>query len=86
MNNQDLLRLQGVRLSFGAKAILQGLDLSVHREETLVIMGQSGSGKSSLLRLLLGLLKADAGSIICKDEEITPLPRRRLLRHQNHST
>lgn len=80
MNDRDLLRLRGVRLSFGAKAILQGLDLNVYREETLVIMGQSGSGKSSLLRLLLGLVKADAGSIIYKDEEITTLPRRQLNR------
>lgn len=72
--------MQGVKLSFGDKAVLNGLDLSLQREETLVIMGQSGSGKSTILRLLLGLLKADDGSIRFKDQEITKLPRPQLNR------
>lgn len=79
-DNQLLMRMQGVKLAFGDKEILRGLDLGLHREETLVILGQSGSGKSTLLRLLLGLLKADDGSIMFKDEEITKLPRPQLNR------
>ncbi len=78
--NQELMKMTGVKLSFGDKVILKDLDLSLNREETLVIMGPSGTGKSTLLRLVLGLLKADEGSITVKGEETTRLPRPQLNR------
>jgi phospholipid/cholesterol/gamma-HCH transport system ATP-binding protein len=67
--------MQGVKLSFDDKTVLKGVDLSLEHKETLVVMGKSGGGKSTLLRLIMGLLMADEGSIRFKDREITRLPR-----------
>ena len=59
-----ILELSEVRKSFGSKHILQGINLSVSRGESLVIIGGSGTGKSVSLKCALGLLKHDAGEII----------------------
>ena len=56
---------------FGEKAVLKGLSLEIFRGETLVIIGQSGCGKSVLLKHLIGLLKPDSGQIIVDGFDIT---------------
>jgi phospholipid/cholesterol/gamma-HCH transport system ATP-binding protein len=58
--------------------VLDGLSLKVHPLDRLVIMGQSGSGKSTILRLILGILQPNSGSVFFKQFEITRLPRRKL--------
>lgn len=58
-----ILRVQGVRKSFDGREILKGIDLEVMPGETMVIMGGSGSGKSTMLRLMIGSLPSSAGSI-----------------------
>ena len=58
-----MISVKGLRRSFDGKEVLKGIDLDVHRGETLVIMGGSGSGKSTLLRHMIGSLKPSAGSI-----------------------
>jgi phospholipid/cholesterol/gamma-HCH transport system ATP-binding protein len=73
------IRLAGVRKSFDSLAVLQGVDLEVAAGETVTIIGGSGSGKSVLLRLIIGLIRPDAGRIWIDGEEITPLPEARLL-------
>jgi len=73
------IRLAGVRKSFDSLAVLQGVDLEVAAGETITIIGGSGSGKSVLLRLIIGLIRPDAGRIWITGEEITPLPEARLL-------
>lgn len=55
--------LRGARKGFDGREILTGVDLDVMPGETMVIMGGSGSGKSTILRLMIGSLKSDAGSI-----------------------
>ena len=60
---EAVICVRGLHKSFGAKRVLQGVDLSVHRGETLVILGGSGSGKSTLLRCMVGLERPDAGRI-----------------------
>jgi phospholipid/cholesterol/gamma-HCH transport system ATP-binding protein len=57
------LRLRGVRKQFGDKVVLDGIDLDVMAGTSLVIIGGSGSGKSVLLKCILGLVEPDAGSI-----------------------
>ncbi len=58
---QPLVRFAGVHKRFGPKVIFTGLDLEIRRGETITVMGASGSGKSVMLKMLIGLLKPDAG-------------------------
>ena len=55
--------LQDVRKSFGSKHVLNGLSLSVPKGHSLVVIGGSGTGKSVMLKCVLGILRADSGSI-----------------------
>ena len=67
------LQLEGLRKSFGATAILQGVDLTLDDGEMLVIVGASGCGKSTLLRLVAGLEMATAGRILLDGRDVTGL-------------
>ena len=63
MNDEIVIRLQGVSKAFGSKVVLSNFDLEVHRGENFCIMGQSGIGKSVCLRHAIGLLVADEGRV-----------------------
>ena len=73
-----LLSLEGVTLRFGEKTVLDGIDLTVRGQERLVVMGQSGGGKSTLLRLVLGILQPTHGTVRFRGQEVNTLGRRRL--------
>lgn len=75
-----LVEMTHVRLSFGRKVILKDLNLAVAPRERLVIMGQSGGGKSTTLRLILGILRPGSGSVKFNGEEVTRMSRPRLNR------
>lgn len=64
--------------SFGTKKVLQGVSLNVNEGETLVILGRSGSGKSVILKHLIGLLLPDSGVVLVDGEPITGLPERKM--------
>jgi polar amino acid transport system ATP-binding protein len=66
-----MVRLEGVRKSFGDNVVLDGIDLSVAHGEVLVVIGPSGSGKSTLLRCVNLLEPIQAGRILLEGEEIT---------------
>jgi ABC-type polar amino acid transport system ATPase subunit len=66
-----VVRLEGVRKSFGENVVLDGIDLTVHAGEALVVIGPSGSGKSTLLRCVNLLEPVDSGRIFFEDQEIT---------------
>jgi phospholipid/cholesterol/gamma-HCH transport system ATP-binding protein len=68
------IRVRGLRKAFGPKLVLDGLDLDVGEGESLVVIGGSGSGKSVLLKCILGLMRADGGSIEIDGEEVIGLP------------
>ena len=70
--------LEGMTKSFGDKQVLQGIDLEVAPEESLAIIGTSGCGKSVTLKCLLGLIRADGGSIRVDGEEMINAGRRQL--------
>jgi phospholipid/cholesterol/gamma-HCH transport system ATP-binding protein len=63
--------LQGLHKSFGAQKVLNGIDLTLGSGKTLAVLGRSGTGKSVLLRLLIGLQKPDSGTIRIHGQEIT---------------
>jgi phospholipid/cholesterol/gamma-HCH transport system ATP-binding protein len=65
------IEFQDVTLSFDEKVILDGLSFTVNRGETKVILGGSGGGKSTTIKLILGLLKPDSGRILVDGEDIT---------------
>src|ERR1700733_10025441 len=67
------IRLSGVKKSFGSKHVLRGLDLSINKAESVVVIGGSGTGKSVMIKCVLGLLRPDAGSIRVDGEEVTAL-------------
>jgi phospholipid/cholesterol/gamma-HCH transport system ATP-binding protein len=73
-----VVELRDVQLAFGPKQVLSGVSLKVEPLDRLVIMGQSGSGKSTILRLILGILQPTGGEIFFKQFEITRLQRRKL--------
>ena len=79
-----MVELRDVHMQFEEKKVLDGVSLNVEPQERLVIMGQSGSGKSTILRLILGTLRPDSGSIFFKQFEINRLPRRKLQRVRQH--
>lgn len=64
---------------FGGHRVLQGVDLAIRPGESLTIMGGSGTGKSVLLRLMIGLLKPDAGRVLVEGQDIVPLAETALL-------
>src|SRR5258708_39672573 len=70
--------VKGLRKSFGEQRVLNGVDLTVAKGETVVVMGRSGTGKSVLLKLLVGLQAPDAGSIYIQGEDIASLKIDRL--------
>jgi len=76
-NNPPVV-VKGLRKSFGAQSVLNGIDLAVDKGETVAVLGRSGTGKSVLLKLLVGLQPPDAGSICIQGEEITSLKTDRL--------
>jgi phospholipid/cholesterol/gamma-HCH transport system ATP-binding protein len=79
-----MVELRDVHMQFEEKKVLDGFSLKVEPQERLVIMGQSGSGKSTILRLILGTLRPSSGSIFFKQFEITRLRRRKLQQVRRH--
>jgi len=79
-----VVKLRDVTMQFDEKKVLDGLSLEVKPQDRLVIMGQSGSGKSTILRLILGILQPNSGSIFFKQFEITRLSRRKLQQIRRH--
>jgi phospholipid/cholesterol/gamma-HCH transport system ATP-binding protein len=72
-NNEPAVVIQDLCKSFGQQTVLNGISLAVASGETVVVLGRSGTGKSVLLKLLIGLQKPDSGSICIQGQEITNL-------------
>ena len=72
-HNEPPVVVKGLRKSFGSQKVLDGIDLTVEHGETVAVLGRSGTGKSVLLKLLIGLQAPDAGSIRILGQEIKDL-------------
>ncbi len=80
--SDTLISIRGLEKAFGEQAVLRGVDLDIHRGETLAILGGSGTGKSVLVKHLVGLLDADAGSITMGEGEVIGLGGKQLYAHR----
>ena len=76
MSDTPKIRLRGVTKRFGDKLVLDGIDLTVAPRSSMVVIGGSGSGKSVLIKCILGLIEPDEGSIEIDGQDVLRLPRR----------
>lgn len=74
----DAVVLRGVHYAVGGKPVFRGLDVTMRRGRVTAIMGPSGTGKTTLLRLITGQITADAGEVLVDGRDVARLPRRDL--------
>jgi len=77
-SNAAPVKIKGLKKRFGDHIVLNGIDLQAAKGETVAVLGRSGTGKSVLLKLIIGLQSPDAGSIRIAGQEITGLDAERL--------
>ncbi len=75
---ESVITIRGLKKSFGDLHVLRGVDLDVHRSENVVVLGRSGTGKSVLIKIIVGLLKPDAGSVLVLGQDVERLRGRDL--------
>lgn len=79
-SGEIVVEMEGIEVSFGKKEVLKGMDLWLKKGENLVVIGKSGSGKSVLIKCLIGLLEPDKGQIKVLGKEIAHLDNKSLNR------
>jgi phospholipid/cholesterol/gamma-HCH transport system ATP-binding protein len=77
-----LISLQQVSMQFGAQRVLHAIDLGIARGQTIVVIGESGCGKTVLLKLIIGLLRPTVGRVLFDGKVLTDLPDRELTRQR----
>jgi phospholipid/cholesterol/gamma-HCH transport system ATP-binding protein len=75
-----LIELRDIYKNFGRQRVLRGVSLSIEKGESLVILGASGSGKSVILKHIVGLLRPDRGEVWFDGQQIDTLPERDLMK------
>jgi phospholipid/cholesterol/gamma-HCH transport system ATP-binding protein len=70
---EPLIQFIDVHKAFGPKVIYSGLNLEIYRGETVTVLGASGSGKSVMLKMLIGLIEADSGQILFDGKDVTKM-------------
>lgn len=78
MNAQPMIQMIDVRKSFGAQEVLRGINLSILEGKTTVIVGESGQGKSLIIKHILGLMKPTSGKILVEGKDINTISRKEL--------
>ncbi len=66
----ELLKIEGLSKSFGRKTVLKGLDLAVEKGKVYGLLGRNGEGKTTLARILMGIIPADGGTVRCGDRTL----------------
>lgn len=77
-DGRAFIEVRGLQKGFGQQRVLRGIDLTVYRGETLVLIGPSGEGKTVLMKHFIGLLKPDSGSVIVDGVHVNGLREREL--------
>src|SRR5438309_2278374 len=80
VNIQPAIEFREVELAFDDQVILDNVSFTVRKGETKIVLGGSGTGKSTIINLVLGLLKPDAGQILVDGEDITEFDDQQLMR------
>src|SRR5882672_11837991 len=78
-NDTTVVSITDLHKSFEDNDVLKGVDLQLHKGENIIVLGRSGSGKSVLIKIIIGLLKPDKGSIKILGEEIHQLNKKDLI-------
>ena len=78
-----MIRIEGIRKSFGNLQVLKGIDLSIGKGEVVSIVGSSGAGKTTLLQIIGTLDKADEGRVVIAGEDVTAFNSDRMARFRN---
>jgi len=71
-----VIEVRGIKKSFGDQEVLKGIDMQLHRGQCNLIIGSSGSGKTVLLKSIVGLVKPDAGQVLLDGRDWTAMPER----------
>jgi len=79
-----VIELRGVKKRFGAQVVLDGVDFDVNEGETVALLGPSGTGKSVLLKHIIGLLKPDHGTITVDGKNVAQLKRKELVAYRQN--
>lgn len=80
MTNMSKIKIVDLYKSFENKQVLKGLNLEIEAGETMVIIGQSGSGKSVLLKHIIGIMRPDRGQVFIDGQEISALPDEEIMK------
>jgi phospholipid/cholesterol/gamma-HCH transport system ATP-binding protein len=78
LKSEPVIRIKDLKIAFGSNKVLNGFNLDLPRGENIVVLGKSGSGKSVLIKCIIGLLQADEGEIIVFNEKISELNHHQL--------
>ncbi len=79
-----MIQMRGVKKRFGAQVVLDGVDFDVEEGETVALLGPSGTGKSVLLKHIIGLIRPDSGTVIVDDKDVVRLKRAALSELRSH--
>jgi phospholipid/cholesterol/gamma-HCH transport system ATP-binding protein len=79
-----MIVLRDVHKRFGSQVVLDGVDLDVQEGETLALLGPSGTGKSVLLKHIIGLIRPDSGTVVVDDQNVGRLKRKELAELRSH--
>lgn len=75
---KSIITIRDLKISFGEMAVLQGVNLDLYQSENLVVLGRSGTGKSVLIKIIVGLLRPDSGTVRVLDRNVDQLSNREL--------
>jgi len=77
--NEIVISIRGLYKSFADKHVLKGIDLDLHKGENMIVLGRSGSGKSVLIKIVIGLMKPDEGTVKVLGKDVHKIEKKELI-------